>query len=206
MATQSRPVMGISEFLRVLYRYLKPYRAYSILLLILLLINSAFLMGWPLSFKYLIDKGITDHNERVLYLTLGVLVAGVVLASAAAFARGYLYAFLSAHILKDIRQRVFEHLQRLPMSYYTKTSTGDIMARFSTDLIAMENVVTYAAPTLIMQGLGVIVGSAVLFWLDWRIALITVVGLLFCVIAPRRLAQKTAVLGYDFKNQEAHLA
>lgn len=198
--------MGITNFLSALYRYLRPYRFQTFLLLLLLLINSAFLMGWPLSFKFIIDKGISGHNARVLLITLGALTAGVLIAAAAGLARGYLYAFLSAHVLKDIRQKVFEHLQRLSMSYYARTSTGDIMARFSTDLVSMENVVTYAAPTLIMQGLGVLVGSILLFWLNWQMALITLVGLLLCVIAPRRLAQKTAAMGYEFKNKEANLA
>ncbi len=206
MTTQTSPAMGIAGFLSALYRYLRPYRFQTFLLLVLLLINSAFLMGWPLSFKFIIDKGISGHNSRILFLTLGALAAGVLIAAAAGLARGYLYAFLSAHVLKDIRQKVFEHLQRLSMSYYARTSTGDIMARFSTDLVSMENVVTYAAPTLIMQGLGVLVGSALLFWLNWRMALITLVGLLFCVLVPRKLAQKTAAMGYEFKSKEANLA
>jgi ATP-binding cassette, subfamily B, bacterial len=204
--TNPSPIMGIAGFLAALSSYLKPYRPQTLILLVLLLINSAFLMGWPLSFKYLIDKGISRHNEKVLVLTLGALLLGVVIASAAGVARGYLYAFLSANVLKDIRQKVFEHLQRLSMSYYTRTSTADIMARFSTDLTAMENVVTYAAPTLIMQGLGVLVGSCLLFWLEWRMALLTLFGLLLCVILPRRLAQRTATMGYEFKNKEARLA
>lgn len=198
--------MGIFEFLKSLYRYLRPYRLQTLLVLVLLLINTAFLMGWPLSFKFLIDKGIEGRNWNVLIITLLVLTGGVLIASAAGVARGYLYAYLSANVLKDIRQKVFEHLQRLSMSYYKRTTTGDIMARFSTDLTALENVVTNAAPTLIMQGLGVILGSIVLFTIEWRIALITLVGLLLCVILPKRLTKKVANMGYESKNKEARLA
>jgi ATP-binding cassette, subfamily B, bacterial len=203
---EPQSTMTIVDFLKALYRYLKPYRLQTFVLLLLLLINTAFLMGWPLSFKYLIDKGIVDRNWKVLITTLSVLTVGVLIAAGAGVARGYLYAYLSANVLKDIRQKVFEHLQRLSMSYYKRTSTGDIMARFSTDLASLENVVTNAAPTLIMQGLGVLLGSIVLFTVEWRIALITIVGLLLCVILPRRLAKKVAVMGYDFKNKEARLA
>lgn len=204
--SNGEPAMGIFEFLKSLYRYLRPYRLQTLLVLVLLLINTAFLMGWPLSFKFLIDKGIEGRNWNVLIITLLVLTGGVLIASAAGVARGYLYAYLSANVLKDIRQKVFEHLQRLSMSYYKRTTTGDIMARFSTDLTALENVVTNAAPTLIMQGLGVILGSIVLFTIEWRIALITLVGLLLCVILPKRLTKKVANMGYESKNKEARLA
>ena len=198
--------MSFRQFLSVLYRYLRPYRTQTFILVLLLLFNTAFLMGWPLSFKYLIDQGITNGNHQVLLRTVIILTIGVIVAAAAGLARGYLYAFLSAHVLSDIRQKVFEHLQHLPMRFYTKTTTGDIMARFSSDLTAMENVVTYAAPTLIMQGLGVVVGSILLFWLNWKMALLTLFGLILCVFAPRKLAQKTAVMSYEFKNREAHIA
>lgn len=200
------PTMGVFVFLQSIYRYLKPYRSQTLLLLLLLLINTTFLMGWPLSFKYLIDKGIEGHNWKVLINTILILTAGVLIAAGAGVARGYLYAYLSSNVLKDIRQRVFEHLQQLSMSYYKRTTTGDIMARFSTDLASLENVVTNAAPTLIMQGLGLVLGSIVLFTMEWRIALITVLGLALCAILPKRLAGKVAGMGYDFKTKEAQLA
>ncbi len=198
--------MGVFDFLKSLYRYLRPYRLQTFLVLLLLLINTAFLMGWPLSFKFLIDNGIEGRNWRVLIITLSVLTGGVLIASAAGVARGYLYAYLSANVLKDIRQKVFEHLQQLSMSYYKRTTTGDIMARFSTDLNALDNVVTNAAPTLIMQGLGIVLGSIVLFTMEWHIALITLVGLLLCVLLPKRLTKKVAHMGYESKNREARLA
>jgi ATP-binding cassette subfamily B protein len=203
---QARSAMGIIDFLKALYKYLKPYRAQTILLLVLLLINTAFLMGWPLSFKFLIDKGIVDRNWGVLLKTIVVLTIGVLIAAAAGVARGYLYAYLSANVLKDIRQQLFEHLQRLSMSYYKRTTTGDIMSRFSTDLTSLENVVTNAAPTLIMQGFGVLLGCIVLFTVEWRIATITLVGLILCIVSPRSLAIKTAAMGYEFKTKEANMA
>ena len=139
----NEPAMGIFEFLKALYRYLRPYRLQTLLLLVLLLINTAFLMGWPLSFKFLIDKGIEGHNWRVLIITLSVLTVGVLIASAAGVARGYLYAYLSSNVLKDIRQKVFEHLQQLSMSYYKRTTTGDIMF-FLTDICLAQNVESFS--------------------------------------------------------------
>lgn len=200
------PIIGIFGFLQALFRYLKPYRSQTLIVFILLLINTVFLMGWPLSFKYIIDQGISGHNERVLVITLTILIGGAIIASLAGVARGYLYAFLSANVLNDIRQKVFSHLQQLSMSYYSRTRTADILARFSTDLTAMENAVTWAAPSLIMQGLGLIVGIIILFTLEWRLALLTLIGLVLCIIAPRKIAATTAQMGYEFKKKEAQLA
>src|SRR5262245_879767 len=110
--------MGIPSFLAAMYRYLKPYRSQTLLLLVLLLVNLAFTMGWPLSFKYLIDEGIIQRNGHVLVITLSALFVGVLIAAAAGIGRGYLYSFLSAHVLKDIRQRAFAQLQKMSMGFY----------------------------------------------------------------------------------------
>jgi ATP-binding cassette subfamily B protein len=201
----SPQIMGIPSFLAAMYRYLKPYRSQTILLVLLLLVNLAFTMGWPLSFKYLIDEGITNRNGHVLLITLSALFIGVLISSLAGIGRGYLYSFLSAHVLKDIRQQAFSQLQRMSMGFFSRTQTGDLMARFSSDLAAMENAVTWAASSLLMHSMSLLIGSIILFTLEWRLALLTLSGLLLCVITPRRLAGRVAQMSYGLKQAEANL-
>jgi ATP-binding cassette subfamily B protein len=198
-------IMGIPSFLLAMYRYLQPYRTQTFLLLFLLLVNLAFTMGWPLGFKYLIDQGIIQRNGHVLVVTLIALFAGVVIACFAGVGRGYLYAFLSANVLKDIRVKAFAQLQRMSMGFYSRMQTGDLMARFSSDLTAMENAVTWAASSLLMHSLSLIIGSVILFTLEWRLAALTLSGLILCVVTPRRLAHRVAKMGYGLKQAEASL-
>jgi ATP-binding cassette, subfamily B, bacterial len=198
-------IMGIPQFLAAMYRFLRPYRSQTILLLLLLLVNLAFTMGWPLSFKYLIDEGVVQRNGRVLLITIVALTGGVLVASLAGVGRGYLYSFLGANVLKDIRLKTFRQLQRLSMSYYYRNSTGDIMARFSSDLAAVENAVTWAASSLILHCMSLVIGSIILFTLEWRLAALTLSGLLLCVITPRRMARKAAGMSYGVKEAEARL-
>ncbi|MCI0602424.1 ATP-binding cassette domain-containing protein [bacterium] len=204
--TEKSPnVMGIPQFLGAMYRYLRPYRSQTFLLLLLLLVNLAFTMGWPLSFKYLIDEGLVEKNGRVLAITLVALIGGVLIASLAGVGRGYLYSFLGANVLKDIRVKTFAQLQRLSISFYSRVSTGDIMARFSSDLAAMENAVTWAASSLLMHSMSVLIGSIILFTLEWRLAMLTLSGLLLCVITPGRMARKASQMSYGMKESEARL-
>lgn len=201
----SPQIMGIPAFLAAMYRYLRPYRSHTILLLLLLAVNLAFTMGWPLSFKYLIDVGITQKNGTVLLITLAALFGGVLIASIAGVGRGYLYAFLSAHVLKDIRVKAFSQLQKMSMGFYSRMQTGDLMARFSSDLTAIENAVTWAASSLLMHSLSLLIGSIILFTLEWRLALLTLSGLLLCVLMPKRLAGRVAQMSYGLKQAEANL-
>ena len=210
MGVSSQPdnapqIMGIPQFLAAIYRFLRPYRTQTTLLLLLLLVNLAFTLGWPLSFKFLIDEGIVHRNGRVLMYTILGLIGGVLIASLAGVGRGYLYAFLGANVLKDIRLKTFQQLQRLSIGYYYRNSTGDIMARFSSDLAAVESAVTWAASSLILHSMSLLLGSIILFYMEWRLALLTLSGLLLCVITPRRTAIKAAAMSYGVKESEAKL-
>ena len=103
--------MGIGAFLRVLYRYLRPYWLQVSLLLFLLLIDIVFTTAWPLGFKFFIDHALEDKSQRLLAIILGALLAGVFLASLAAVGRDYYYAFLNVHVLDDLRLKIFRLLR-----------------------------------------------------------------------------------------------
>ena len=135
---------GIGRFLIALARYFLPYRTVTVLLALCLGVDLLFTTVWPLSFKFLIDDAIVRGDRRVLVFTLSALLVGVVVASAAAIGRDYCYAHLGAHVLRDIRVRLFAHLQRLSLAFYGRSGTGDLMARFSSDLGGVETAISWA--------------------------------------------------------------
>jgi ATP-binding cassette, subfamily B, bacterial len=196
---------NLAVFFGTLFSYVRPYRRKTFLLLFLLLVNLVFSVGWPLSFKYLIDHAIVDKNQRVLIFLLAVLTGGVVVISVAAFFRDYTFAFLSARVLHDVRMRLFERLQQLSMSYYSKTSTGDILAKFSTDLSSLENAVGWAVSFLIFYFFSVLFGTIVLFTLEWRLAFLTLLGLTLCILLPQRYARHAADMNYKVKQKEGQV-
>jgi ATP-binding cassette subfamily B protein len=198
--------MTIVVFLRMLARYLRPYWPQAILLVFLLLLDVVFTTAWPLGFKRIIDSALQDKDQRVLVVVLTILVVGVVVASVASLVRDWIYAYLSAHVLHDVRVQVFDHLQRLSLDFYSRVGTGDIMAHFSSDLSAVETAITSAMASLILNSLTIVVGATLLFYLEWRLAIITVLGLIVCVLAPRGLTRRAATSSYAAKQMQARLA
>jgi ATP-binding cassette subfamily B protein len=196
----------IAAFLRTMSRYLRPYGPQCLLLFFLLLIDVVFATAWPLGFKAVIDKALPDKNQTLLAIILGLLLVGVLLASIASLGRDYLYAYLSAHTLHDVRLKVFAHLQRLSLDYYSRVGTGDITARFSSDLSALETAITWAMASLVLNSLTILVGAALLFGLEWRLAILTVIGLVLCVVAPRGLMRRAASASYAAKERQAGIA
>ncbi len=97
-----------------------------------------------------------------LVLTFGVL-----------FAQGYVMQLMGQYIMNDLRRQIFGHLQRLPLSFFDRNPVGRLVTRVTTDVDALNELFT-AGLVAIFGDILLLAGIVgVLFWLDWRLALVT---------------------------------
>ena len=191
---------------RHLYKYLSAYRLQVVLLLVGILVDLAFTLALPSSMEFLIDDVIVRHDRTLLFWLLGGLIGAVVIAAIAAVGRDYLYAKLGTAVMNDLRLQMFAHLQRLSANYFARMRVGDIMARFSTDLVAVQNAVILAIPETIVGALGILISAGLLFRLEWQLALMTVLGLPLLLVGPRFLGQPAEAKSYELRKEEAKVA
>ncbi|MGW7822038.1 ABC transporter ATP-binding protein [Streptomyces puniciscabiei] len=102
-------------------------------------------------------------------LWLGLAVAGAVASSAG----GYLAGWTSEHFLLGLRDRVFQHLQRVPPDALDRFGTGDLVSRLTGDIETVESLVASAPVELITSAIGAVVFATAAFWTSWQLALIT---------------------------------
>lgn len=202
----STQAMGLTGFFRVFFRYLRPYRFQAVMIVLALLVDLLFDTALRLSFKYLIDDVLVTKNSRLLVIILAALAVGVVLASLAGVCRDYFYARLTGSLLNDIRYKLFCHLQRLSMGFYSKAQVGDLMARFSTDLSSVENAVVAALPGGLIAIFGTLFAVIPLFLLEWHMALGVMICLPFCLLGPKMLERRASDANYAFKEEQGAVA
>ena len=171
-----------------------------------LLVDIAFDAMLPLSLKFIIDDAIVPRRFDVLAKILFALVTGGILVALSQVGRDYLYAYLAAHVLDDLRRKLYSHLQGLSLGFYARVRTTEIMARFSTDLAAVENAIVMALPAAMMATLGLIVSATILIVLQWRLALVAVLGVPLCVIVPRLVSPHALRAGYVMKGKQSRLS
>ncbi|HSW12356.1 MAG TPA: ABC transporter transmembrane domain-containing protein, partial [Solimonas sp.] len=193
--------MSVAAFLRSLLLYLRPYRASAALvfagLLLEMLVNAAV----PLSFKVLVDEVLPRHDRSLLLWLLLALAGGVLLMVAGGLARDWLYARLASRVLADLRARLFGHLQGLSMEFFGRTEAGQIVARFATDLAAIEQALA-SATWGILPSFDVVLTTALLFLLDWRLALVAMLVWPCCLAGPRLLEPRATRAAYLQKQSE----
>lgn len=194
---------NIRWFLGHLWRWISPYRWTAILMLAALVVDLAYDSLFPLALKILIDDAITPRNGSVLVGVLAGLVLLGALSACSAVGRDFLYAKLSAHVLSDLRLEMYSHMQRLSMSFYSRTQTGDILTRFSSDLAAVENTLVLALPASVFSALGILAAGTILFAIEWRMAMLACVGIPLCLIGPRLIGPRAQRLEYERKVKQA---
>lgn len=195
------PVRLLGPFLR-LARFATPYWRRVALVVGGLVFEMAFNSALPFSFKFIVDDGLVGGDHTLLLWIVGALALGAVLVSAIGLLRDMLFAKLAAQILSDLRAAMFAQLQRLSIDYFGRARAGDVVSRFSGDVGAVEVALANAIPWGVLPALDVLANTALLFWLDWRLAVVAMLVWPLCLLGPRIFAPRAVAASYRRRNAE----
>jgi ATP-binding cassette, subfamily B, bacterial len=156
-------------------RLLAPYKGRTALAAAALLAATLTALAPPYLAKLAIDDGIRGRDLELLSLLVGLFVAAGVANLVTSSAQTYFTGWTGERILADLRNRLFRHLQRLSLGFYERNRAGVIISRLTNDVDALDQLVTDGVTTLIQSTLFLFGTSIILFFLDWRLALATLV-------------------------------
>jgi len=183
--------------------YFKNYKKALTFVGIGLLVETLFNVIMPLSLKFLIDDALGEEDFGVLMVILSVLaVAGIVTSLISIWYERW-DAWLSASVISDVRQKLFDHVQDLPSSFFARTKRGEILSRFSVDLSAFENALKTLANSAVLPALELLAGLLLMFYLNWQLAVVALLIFPITLIGPRILTPKAVHANYEQKVNEA---
>jgi ABC-type multidrug transport system fused ATPase/permease subunit len=152
---------------------LRPYRLQVAGMMVALLIATAAALAPPYLAGRAIDDGIRAGDESALTVIVAVFVASVALYWAASYAQSYLVGWVGQRALQDLRQRIYVHLQRMSIGFFTRRRPGVLISRLTNDVQALDSLVTDGVVTLFSSTLTLIGVVAILLALDVPLALVT---------------------------------
>ena len=143
----------------------------------------------PLLLRALLDSAVKDHNEsEVLFLALGA-VGLAILAAGLSLIQRWASARIGEGLIYDLRVALFDHVQRLPLSFFTRTQTGALMSRLNNDVIGAQQAVTNTLGTVVANVIMLVVTLSFMLALEWRLTILTLVVLPFFIFPARRLGR-----------------
>lgn len=163
---------------RRLLSYLKPYRLGFVAAILGMVGYSAIDAAFIASVQPFIDRGIQEKDTDFLKLAPLIVIIMFVLRGIFHFTATYCISWVGNQIVKDMRQQLFGHMMRLPVSFHDKHSTGELISKITYDAEQIKQSLTKALIVLVRDGALVIGLIVVMFWYSWQLSLI------FFLIAP----------------------
>ena len=176
---------------RVLH-YVRPYRTILIVFLVAVVLDSIVIAIPGLLFKALLDHALPPlHHNRRLVLDLSMIAIGAAFADALlSLVQRWLSSKMGEGLIFDLRTELFDHVQRMPLAFFTRTQTGALQSRLNNDVVGAQQAVTSTLGTVVSNVIQLAVVLTIMMRLQWRLTLLTLLVLPFFVIPARRLGPR----------------
>jgi len=186
-----------------IFSYLRPYRRHAFL--VLLSITGAALLSAlpPLFIKRIVDQAIPERQVRLLLLLCAGMALGPLLAGLLGVAQKYLAAFIAERVMYDLRGQLFSHLQRQSLGYFANAKPGEVVSRVLNDVQGVGQMMQDNLVKLLQNAIVLLTTTAVIFTLDWRLALVAFALLPAFILPARRVGRARKALK---RRAQSHMA
>ncbi len=193
----------IRLFVRLLFPYLRSYKLKIAEIIFYVALSVAFGIVLAKAEGYLVDKALLAGNFHVFELIMGGLLAAFLVTSLASLREGYVKAWVTANLLSRLRLAMFQKVQALDPGYFDHVDSGDLITRLTSDVFMVENALSYGMVETIRFSLMFVVAFIVIFLTDWKLALVTVVGLPLFVLIGRLLGRPVTRASMELQTESA---
>ena len=193
------------EILSRLMAYLRPYRKMVLVALILSIMSSALLIARPYLIKVAIDNYIESKNVEGLGKFMILFIMFYLGRVLVAYFLNMITGVIGQKVMHDLRMKIFGHILSMEMRFFDRNKVGRLMTRTTDDVATLNELYTSGAVRLINNS-GIIVGIIIMmFFLDWRLALLTLTISPFLYLTAYIFSTKIRVIYRDIRKSTARL-
>ncbi|MEU8163269.1 ABC transporter ATP-binding protein [Micromonospora parva] len=203
-AQDERPLSRAT--LKRIAEFARPHRALIIRFLLLSVVTAVLTVAAPVLAGRVVDA-IVDGAESGVVIRLAVLIAVIALAEAGL---GLVTRFLSASIgeglIVQLRTAVFDHVQRMPVAFFTRTRTGALVSRLNNDVIGAQRAFSDTLSSVVGNAVTLMLTLGVMLTFSWQITLLALVLLPIFVLPARRMGSRLARLQREAAEHNAAMS
>ena len=166
------------RLVRRIVRLFRPYRGRTALILVSILVTSGLGIVNPLLIQVVFDDALFVQggpNLSLLYTLVAVMVAIPLVTGALGVAQTYLTNLVGNRVMQDLRDRLYAHLQAMPLAFFTGTRTGEIQSRLANDVGGVQTVVTSTASSILSNVVTVTSSLVAMVVLSWQLTVVSLI-------------------------------
>jgi ATP-binding cassette subfamily B protein len=170
--------------------YARPYRVPLLLFLVVTGIDAAIVVANPLLFRAIIDQGILQKKTGVVIALAGAVALLALADAGLGLAQRWYSARIGEGLIYDLRNEVFQHVQRQPVAFFTRTQTGSLVSRLNSDVIGAQQALTSTLASVVSNIISLALVLATMFYLSWQVTIIALVLLPIFILPARRIGRR----------------
>ncbi|HZE49301.1 MAG TPA: ABC transporter ATP-binding protein [Jatrophihabitantaceae bacterium] len=171
-------------------RFARPYRAELTVFLAVIVLDALIGVATPVLAGRVVNQ-ITGHGEVRTVVKIAIVIAALAVVDAVlSFAQRWYSARIGEGLIFDMRTSVFDHVQRMPLAFFTRTQTGALVSRLNNDVLGAQQAFTSTLSGLVSNVVSLVLTAAVMFSLSWQITALALVMLPVFVLPARRIGRR----------------
>jgi ATP-binding cassette subfamily B protein len=192
---------------RRILSFARPYRRDIVVFLITVVLDAGIGVATPVLAGHVVNAitgGASDAATVVVRLAL--MIAGLAVVDAfLSLAQRWYSARIGEGIILDLRTLVYDHVQRMPLQFFTRTQTGALVSRLNNDVTGAQRAFTSTLSGVVSNVIQLVLTAAVMFSLSWQITVLSLFMLPLFIIPARRVGKKLADITRESYNLDAKM-
>ena len=176
--------------LRRLLTYARPYRGRFVVALLAMLLYAGASAGVAYLIKPMINNILPGEGSIPFSFWAGLIIVAYVAKGVGSYFSTYLMTDIGQRVVRDIRDTLFRHILDQSAAFFSRRTTGQLMSRITNDVSQVQQAVSETIGDLLREGLSAIGYVVLMFYFEWRLALLSMVGAPIVVYPLVRLGQR----------------
>ncbi|HEU5007725.1 MAG TPA: ABC transporter ATP-binding protein [Jatrophihabitantaceae bacterium] len=190
---------------RRVFGFARPYRRELAVFLAIIVADALIAVITPVLAGRVINQITGSASVRVV-VDLALIIAGLAVFDAGlSFAQRWYSARIGEGLIYDMRTAVFDHVQRMPLAFFTRAQTGALVSRLNNDVLGAQQAFTSTLSGLVSNVVSLVLTAGVMFSLSWQITLLSLVMLPVFVIPARRIGTRLQSITREAYNLNASM-
>ena len=187
------------------WRFARPYRPLVGGFLVTVILQAVLGLVPPILFGRIIDDVIPNKDKSLLAVFAVAIVVAAIAESVVSIFERFWSARIGEGVIYDLRSALFDHVQRLPIAFFTRTQTGTLTNRLNNDVIGAQRALTTTLGTVVSNSITLITTLIAMFVYEWRLTLLALILTPFFVLPYRRIGAIQQGITRDGMNLNAEM-
>lgn len=170
-------------------KYFKPFWKQMFITATLLLLVSLLGLVPPIMIKNIIDRALPEKSMNLIIIYVIVCIGATILRDLVSVGQTYISTWISKHIIYNMKNEMYQHLQRMPMQFFSVSKPGDIITRITSDIEGVQDIFNSTVVNALGSILTLVTTIVVLVSMNWRMAILSLMILPVFIFPTRRVGK-----------------